>query len=511
VGRLEGDSYRLGLAAGRLGRTRIAAQEAHLHRLLAALIPGDLKRLALREAIAFQMRRLDRYIPQELLREIAGLADGYEPTRTPGGRRAWRRILDMHALHDVSQRFVDSPAIAPACTGFVAGGPATRDGHLLLARNFDFEAGHIFDREKIVWVVAPEGRIPYVSVGFAGMLGVMSGFNREGIGVAINAVSGGETAGSGLPTTLLVLQVLENDRTLEEAVDRIRRAEVFVSDLVFVAEARSGRAVIVEKTPDASAVREITPAGLLGASNTPETPEVLARTRTSPPGSTSKKRGARLHELLKTRPPLDVPAAVAILRDRQGPGGVSLGPGNRNAIDAMIAAHSVVFDLTARRAFVATAPHTLGAYVPVDLEAVLADRGGGASVSPEAPIPADPFLTSGGWDRYRAARAELMEARYLAERGAWRQALAHLSRAHDLSPGFIEATGHLAEAHARLGERAAALALLSEALSHDPAPAPFRTALEALRSALVAGAPLPAALLPTVLEPDEMLAAARAR
>ena len=57
-------------------------------------------------------------------------------------------------------------------------------------------------------------------------------------------------------------------------------------------------------------------------------------------------------------------------------GSVLLGPGNRNAIDALIACHSAVFDLTARNAYVAAAPHTLGRYVCFDLD-LLASAGPG--------------------------------------------------------------------------------------------------------------------------------------
>lgn len=510
VGRLEGEPRELGLALGRLGRSRMAAQEAHLHRLFAEMMPGDLKRALVLGLLRVQMRGLAREIPPDIVRSIVGLADGYEPVTPPGRRPARERVLGLHALHDVSQRFVDAPALAAACTGFVAAGSGTRDGRVLLARNFDFEGGALFDRQKVVWVAAPAGKIPHLSVGFSGMLGVTSGFNREGIGVAINAISGGETGTSGAPITLVLLDVLQNARTLEEAVERIRRARVFVSDLVFVAEAATGRAVVVEKSPGAVAVREMGPEGLLPATNEPESPAIRASARPLPAGSTSRKRRARLDELLRLRAPLDVPGAAAILRDREGVGGVPLGPGNRNAIDGLIAAHSVVLDLSARRAWVAAAPHTLGAFVPVDLEAVLADAEGVSAVSSESPLPEDPFLSSGGWDRYRAARGELLGARALSSRGEWAAARERAERAHALSPGFVEATGRLAEACARLGEKERALALLGEALARDPAPAPFREGLEALRRALVSGAPLPPPeAIPSVVEPDELLELAR--
>ncbi|MBK9063777.1 MAG: hypothetical protein IPL89_11365 [Acidobacteria bacterium] len=503
VGRFTGAPYDLGLAFGRLTRPWIRSQETHLDTLFAALIPGGLKRSFIRQLSAFRLRSLPDEIPPDLLVSIAGLADGYEPVPPASGWNAWRRMLDLHALHDVSQRFVDAPALAAACTGFLA---KTPDG-VLLARNFDFEGGDVFDRQKLVSVLRPDGKIPYLSVGFSGMLGVVTGFNREGIGVALQAIAGGESAGSGEPVTLLLADVLRNESTFDGAVERLRRGKVFVSDLILVADAKSGRIAIVEKSPSAFALRETTGAWL-GATNEAEDAAVKARARALPPESTSRKRRARLDVLLSQEgATLDVPRAVAILRDRTGADGADLGHGNRNAIDASIAAHSVVLDLTHRRAWVAAFPHTLGAYVPVDLEAVLA--AGDGPPAPGAAIPADPWLGSGGFGRYREARAALAEVRTLERKAGagWLEAAAAAAgRAHALCPDFSEATAKLGELELRRGNRARAQTLLDEALARDPGPAPVRAAVLAWRDAAARGGALPKDGIPTIPTPDELIA-----
>ncbi len=507
VGRVEGAPYDLGFAFGRLGRPWARAQERHLEVLFEALVPSGAKRTLIRQLSAFRLRGLPDAIPPDLGLSIAGLADGYEPEPPPSGWNAWRRMLDLHALHDVSQRYVDAPGLAGACTGFLA---RTEDGGLLLARNFDFEGGDVFDRQKLVLVAAPEGKIPYLSVAFPGMLGVVSGFNREGIGVALQAVVGGETAASGTPMTLLLADVLRNESTFDGAVARLRAARVFVSDLILLGDAKTGRIAVVEKSPSAFAVREAA-GGSLGATNEAEDPAVRATEKALPPGSTSRRRRARLDVLLAEHgASLDVAGAVAILRDRGGADGRDLGPGNRNAIDASIAAHSVVLDLARRRAWVAAAPHTLGPYLPIDLDAVL-DARDGPPAAPSPPVPADPWLLSGGYARYLEARAALAEARRLeaARADGWlAAATAEAERAHALSPDFAEATAKLGELALRAGDRARALTLLDEALEHDPGPAPVRAAVERWRAAAARGgaqAP-PKEGIPTVPTPDELVA-----
>jgi isopenicillin-N N-acyltransferase-like protein len=507
VGRFEGRPYELGLAYGRLNRARIAFQEGRLEGIFRTVLPSPLLRFGIRQLSAFRIRRLDRAIPSDLLLTIAGLADGYEP-ETPRGRwPAYRRMLDLHALHEVSQRFIDAPGTRFACTGFLAAGKAA-GGRTLLARNFDFEGGAVFDQEKLVSVVAAEGKVPYLSVAFGGLVGVVTGFNRAGIAVAVQSLAGGETARSGEPITIVLADVLANETTLDGAIERVRRARVFVSDIVLLADGASGRLAVVEKTPHAFSVRRGGPDGWLAAANAAESPDVARWVRT-PAGSTSLAREARLVQILSTRTgPLDVPAAVAILRDTRSASGVALGPGNRNAIDAHIAAHSVVFDLGALRAWVAAAPHTQGAYVPVDLLAVLAARRG-ADLSTGVPIPADPFLTSGGYDRYLEARSAIARARSLSRHrdGTWKnEARLLLEDAHRLAPDFAAGTALLAERLAHDGDRARARALAEEALAHQPGPDPFSTALSRLREALASGRPLPAERLPYILEPDELVA-----
>ena len=504
VGRFAGAPYDLGYSFGRLTRPWIRSQETHLEELFTVLIPGALRRSLVRQLSAYRLRGLPDDIPNDLLVAIAGLADGYEPVPPPSGWNAYRRMLDMHALHDVSQRFVDAPALAAACTGFLARGA---DGSLLLARNFDFEGGDIFDRQKLVSVIAPAEGIPYLSVGFSGMLGVVSGFNREGIGIAINALAGGETAASGTPMTLLLAEVLAKESTFEGAVARLSSARVFVSDLILLGDAKSGRFAVVEKSPSAFAVREGTGASL-AVTNEAEDPRLRLGARTLPPESTSRKRRSRLDVLLRESvASLDVPAAIAILRDRRGADGRELGPGNRNAIDASIAAHSIVLDLTHRRAWVAAAPHTLGPYLPIDLEAILGSPGGPPPMG--IPFPADAWLTQ-GYSRYREAREALGLVRgYERDRANdWLPAaLREAERAHERAPDFAEATAKLGELEARRGNRARARALLDDALAHDPGPPPLRSAVEKWRDACAAGdgAFLPRDPIPTVPQPDELL------
>ena len=68
----------------------------------------------------------------------------------------------------------------------IRGPHAVLGGHTILARNFDFEAGSVFDDGKVVFLVRQEGKIPFASVAWPGLIGVLSGMNAKGLSVVVH-------------------------------------------------------------------------------------------------------------------------------------------------------------------------------------------------------------------------------------------------------------------------------------------------------------------------------------
>jgi hypothetical protein len=162
---------------------------------------------------------------------------------------------------------------------------------------------------------------------------------------------------------------------------------------------------------------------------------------------TTLARARRLEELLKAAGrELDPAAAVAILRDRRALGGAEVGIGHRGTIDALIATHAVVFDLTARKLWVSSAPHTLGELVAYDLDE--ATRG---IIHDHGALPADPLLANGGYARFEEAQRLLEEAKALGK-GDPKAAAARARKALALAPGHPPALLRLAELCASAGD-----------------------------------------------------------
>ena len=442
---LDGDPFTIGYSHGRLASRLLVEQEDFMFGELNHYVPSRVARSLIRLGVMLRYRGLGALLPPERQQEIAGLASGaidlHGDFLPP-----FHRMIFYHALHDITQTLEHSPLLG--CSAFAASGRGTRDGHLLIGRNFDFEGPEIFDREKVVLFFRPTGKIPFASVAWSGMTGAVTGVNAEKIYVSINAARTDDPGQVGVPVEVLLRQILENARSIDEVVARVR-APVLVPDLYLVGDGKTGEAVVIERSPTRLEVRRLDPAqGWLALTNHARSPAFAGDARNDHLERylTSGARLARLEELLAARAgTLDPAGALALLRDKRGPGDQPLGLGNRNALDAIIATHSVVLDATNLVLWVGVGPHLLGKFVAFDLQRELLGAAAAGGRPAPADLPADPIVDSAEFAGYRQAQAALRVADELRGRGLYDGAI-------DQARIAIAAEDASPEAHKLLGD-----------------------------------------------------------
>jgi len=200
---LEGSPYEMGYAQGVLLKDEVKG-------LIADALPTLLgtERVVL-DQIDQTYRQQAPYIPEAYKEEMRGLSDG---SGVP---------LEM------VQRAQVLPETAEfACSACAAWGKATRDGHFYQVRNLDWEVrAHVQDYAVIV-VYKPDHGVPFVNVTWAGFLGVFTGINAEKIAIgSIGDYYGREHERyDGITVAFLARRVLQECRTLDEAVAMIRDA-----------------------------------------------------------------------------------------------------------------------------------------------------------------------------------------------------------------------------------------------------------------------------------------------
>jgi tetratricopeptide (TPR) repeat protein len=129
-------------------------------------------------------------------------------------------------------------------------------------------------------------------------------------------------------------------------------------------------------------------------------------------------RQARTEELVRENyGKIDPPLALAMLRDYAAPGGASLPIGHHGAIDALVATHSVVADLTAHVLWVSEGPHTLGRFRRIELDERIASGDGAATSEAEGDLDEGTRLRDGSLELHRLGNRQRKAAEAFASRG----------------------------------------------------------------------------------------------
>ena len=157
-----------GAAAGALTAGLMRYQEQVFVDQIREFIPSDGYLKFLRGLIVIFNRNLGRHVPEEYRREIYArslyCSHDFDAIGTP-----YERQLNYHAAHDIGHAM--SQYMLVGCSSFAAWGGMSADGELVVGRNFDFYMGDDFARHKIVTFCRPQAGHPFVSIGWAGMIG----------------------------------------------------------------------------------------------------------------------------------------------------------------------------------------------------------------------------------------------------------------------------------------------------------------------------------------------------
>ncbi len=456
----KGDALTMGVEHAALGEFMTQRIEDLMFEDLARRAPGPV-RLVLPAVLMWEYRHMADHLSTARLHELFGFAETYSDRR-PFPVDSYRRGLYYHALHDITQELIGNPwvdpGIAGACTGFAASGEASVDGHLIVGRNFDFEVLPIFDTEKVVHLYARRGTIPVLSVSWMAMFGVVTGLNAEGIWLSINSARSEGKNRRGPPIAILARDILEQSSSIDDVRRLLAATDPMVSDIYLVGDGKTGEAVVFERGQTRMDERPMV-RGRLTAAN-----HLLSDTFAGDAGdagmrewTTTLARGLRMEEVV-AEGPLSPERGVEILRDRRGPAGRPLATGNRNAIDALIASHSVVADATSRVLWVSTSPHTQGAYRAIDLFAELERAGIDPSPwmsdverRPAVDIGPGDLLEGEGWERLVRYRRFLEDAEAYLEADTPELALLQARRAAAMEPLSPEAMYYQGAAHRDAG------------------------------------------------------------
>ncbi len=404
---VEGNPLQIGEITGSLTQDVMQKQEAIFFNKVEEIVPSKMQQYFLRKFLAWYNRKMYQHIPEEYKAEIYGLSK-YSSSNFSEIGEPYLRLLYLHGAHDIGHALQDLMLVG--CSSFAVWGDKTEDNELLIARNFDFYAGDDFAEEKIIAFVNPSEGHKFMSVTWGGMIGVVSGMNDQGLTVTINAGKSEIPLVAKTPISIVTREILQYASTIDEAITIAKKREVFVSEAIFIGSAKEKKAAIIEVAPDNFGVYNVENTVALICSNHFQSEAYKNDNRNLKwiAESHSMYRFERMEELIAEEEKLNVPDAVAILRNKKGLDNKEIGFGNEKALNQLLAHHGIVFKPESGKVWVSSNPYQLGEFVEYDLNEVFKNRDGNpaiASVSnTQGNIPEDAFIHSKKYTDYEEYR-----------------------------------------------------------------------------------------------------------
>ncbi|WP_313093432.1 C45 family peptidase [Chryseobacterium flavum] len=402
---IQGNPLQLGYNNGALTQYLMQKQEEIFFSKVEGFVPSKFKQRILRGFLKWYNRKMYLNVREDYQAELYGLSR-YSSDRYNFIASKYLRSLYLHGAHDIGHALQDLAMVG--CSSLAVWNENTEDGDLLIGRNFDFYVGDDFAKNKLVEFVKPESGIPYMSVSWPGMIGVVSGMNKEGITVTINAGKSKIPLTAKTPISLVTREILQYAKNIEEAIAIARKRNVFVSESILVGSAADKNAVLIEVSPKNFGVYRVENTSRIICTNhfQSEAYKDDARNQKQIEESHSEYRYEKLKELLQENIKLNPEKIAAILRDRSGLKSQKIGYGNEKALNQLLAHHAVIFSPQKKLAWVSSGPYQLGEFVCYDLNRIFTDedRKNNDLSRSELNIPEDGFANSQEFRNYEEYR-----------------------------------------------------------------------------------------------------------
>jgi hypothetical protein len=223
---------------------------------IGALTGPELKRL-----VKFPHDLLSRIGLGVMMSPLTKISNSMWPQFPPDCRRELDAMVKQTGL-DRDQAVLGNTVFdilkIAGCSTFVVEPARSATGGPLFGRNLDYPTLGFLHKYSLVTVYRPQGKHAFVSVGFPGMIGCISGMNDAGLAVATLEVYAARDGSpkldvTGTPYALCYRRILEECTTVAEAERLLRSVKRTTMNNLAVCDRQGG--VVFEITPKSVAVR----------------------------------------------------------------------------------------------------------------------------------------------------------------------------------------------------------------------------------------------------------------
>ena len=370
---VEGKPFERGVINGKLSQELVQKQEEAFVDQIAKLIPSKSYQHFLKYLIGFFNKNLPKNLTEEQKLEIYGVSQAasheFDFIGTP-----YQRILNYHGAHDIGHALQNFALVG--CSSFSTWNDKSQDSTLITGRNFDFYVGDKFAEDKLLLFCNPTKGYKFMIVTWGGFTGVVSGMNLEGLSITLNASKSSIPTGTAEPVSLIAREILQYAKNIDDAIKIAKSRKSFVSESFMISSAADNKTIIIEKTPDVTAVAYPTSNEII-CTNHYQSKELLNTDKNEEQikQSASEYRYQRIKELLNKTDKNTPQKTASILRNQFGLNDLFIGYGNEKAVNQLICHHSIIFEPKKKIVWVSTHPWQLGEYIAYDLNKIFAMKG----------------------------------------------------------------------------------------------------------------------------------------
>lgn len=216
--------------------------------------------------LLFLARRFWPFLPPRLKQEMQGVA--------AGAQVGLGTVLLINVLDDLANS-------SPRCSSVAVGEGRTADGAYLMGRNLDYPVfTEAMVRLQTLFLMEPDQGLPLASVAWPGYIGVCTGLNKAGVGLAQHSAMSRQRTLQGVPAALRFRQALEEGDTVLGVAARVLKTPGTIGNNLALLS--PDQAAVMELAARRGEVRR-PEGGLLTATNHYQSPAMQALKGRFPP------------------------------------------------------------------------------------------------------------------------------------------------------------------------------------------------------------------------------------
>ena len=263
---LKGTSYERGYQYGHMMKDEIEDALKSGTTLFAVYIGDGDYDLGLKRIFKGK-EEMEKYIPYEFLDEMKGMADALidlGSDLTYDDIVMWNTINDSKMLHKGPCSIEDNNPAGKripffpqgGCMSAAAWGDATSDNSMIVGKNMDWYSTPEMRKNPLVLVVKPtDGGYGYLAPVYPGWITCIEGINEKGISTGLQISKSDVETMKGAGWHFLTALVLKYSDSIEDAITTLTVYPRPCGNIFEVCDAKIDKAVVVETTANALALR----------------------------------------------------------------------------------------------------------------------------------------------------------------------------------------------------------------------------------------------------------------